>query len=59
MAAILPVVQRPCPAAPAEAVELTLRQVLIQSANTVNIYTTRTGRDAEDGDGQIELPSVR
>ena len=59
VAAILPVVQRPCPAVPAEAAELTPRQVIIQSANTVNIYTTRPGRDAEDGDDQIEPPSVR
>ena len=37
--------------------DLTTRQVIIQNANTVNIYTT-TSRDAVDGDGQLEQPAV-
>ena len=60
VAAILPVMQRPRPAAAAavEAVELPPRQVIIQNVTTVNIYTT-TGRDAVDGDGQAGLLAVR
>ena len=60
VAAIIPVVQRPRPAAPAEAVavELLPRQVIIENVTTVNIYIT-TGRDPEDGDGQAGLLAVR
>lgn len=59
VAAIMPEVQRNRPVAPvaAEAVDLNTRQVIIQHADTVNVYTT--GWDTAAGDDHLELPTTR